>query len=170
MSGCIESKDWNPGSNEGKEKTSLDFCRTGISPGWFLSPPAMRWLSRSPLGTSSLLSVPSLLPEPSLAFPVGALHPLPHFFPGRAPPDLATELPAVGSFTNQEGTRGAAIPCPSLCYSFAKQLQAIQSPSFSRESRRRNRCNVRNQHLGLRTSVPLMTFVNNSRGVCIWET
>ena len=35
MSGCIESKDWDPGSNEGKEKTSLDFCRTGISPEWF---------------------------------------------------------------------------------------------------------------------------------------
>lgn len=47
MSGCIESKDWDPDSNGGEDKTSLDFCRTGISPGWFLSPPAMWWFSQA---------------------------------------------------------------------------------------------------------------------------
>lgn len=119
--------------------------------------------------TSSLLSFPSFLPDPSLASPMGALHPPPSSFPGQTPPDIVTKLPADWSFRNQEGARGAAILYPCLCYSFTKQSQAIQSHSFSRESRRWKRCNVRNQHLVLSPNVPVITFVNNSRGIYIWE-
>lgn len=78
MSGCIESKDWDPGSNEGKEKTSLDFCRTGISPGWFLSPPAMWWFSCSRAPQAPLPccpSLPSFQSQVLLSLWVPSIHP-----------------------------------------------------------------------------------------------
>lgn len=147
--GCTETKGWDHGSNEGKGKIPLDFCRTVISPGWCFSPPAMWWFSHThvDLSHSSLLSFLSFLPDPILASPVVALHPPPSSFPGQAPLDIATKLPADWSFRNQEGAREAAVLYPCLCYSFTKQVQAIQSDSFSRESRRWNRYNVRTQHL-----------------------
>lgn len=79
--------------------------------------------------TSSLLSFPSFLPDPSLASPMGAFHPPASSFPGQTPPHIVTKLPAGWSFRNQEEARRAAILYPCLCYSFTKQSQAIQSHS-----------------------------------------
>lgn len=172
MSGCIESKDWDPGSNEGKEKTSLDFCRTGISPGWFLSPPAMWWFSCSRAPQAPLPccpSLPSFQSQVLLSLWVPSIHPHTLSLAGH-PQTLPPSCQLLEASRIKREQRGQQFPVPaSATLYFAKQLQAIQSPGFSRESRRQNSCNVRNQHLGLGTSVPVMTFVNNSRGVCIWE-
>ena len=170
MSGCIESKDWDPGSNEGKEKTSLVFCRTGISPEWFpltSSNEVVLTRSRAPrVPLPCCLSLLSFQNQVSLPPRVPSIHPHALSLAGHPQTLLPScRLIEASGIEREQGGQQFSVPC--LCYSFAKQVQSIQSSSFSKESRRRNRCNVRNQHLVLGTSVPIMTFVNNSRGICI---
>lgn len=120
--GCTESKDWDPGSNEGKDKTPLDFCRTGISPGWFLSPPAMWWFSHAHVHFGHLFAVvsPFLPSRAKSCFP--SIHPhAPSLarHPQTVPPSC--QLTEASISFNQEGESGgqqfsvpaSAIPLPS---------------------------------------------------------
>lgn len=79
-------------------------------------------------GTSSLLSLPSLLPEPSLTSPVDALHPPPCFSPVQATWDAVTKLLAGWSFRNQEGAKGGSNALyPPLLLLFPKRIRLLNS-------------------------------------------
>lgn len=161
-------------------KAKRKFHRTSAGPAFHLGGLSHRQhvmvvLTRSRAPQAPLpccLSLPSFQSQDSLPLWVPDIHPHPPSragYPQRVPPSY--KLTEASISFSQEGARGRpAILCPHLCYSIARQVQAIQSSCFFRASRRWNRCNVRNQHLVWGTCVPIiMTFVNNSVGICIWE-
>lgn len=180
MFGCIESKEQHSGSK--KEERKFSWTSAGLASHLCDFSHRQQFGGAHMLmctsGTSSLLSLSSLLPEPSLPFPIGAIHPPLCFSPGQATWDVTTLL-AGWSFRNQEGAKQGSNPLyPPLLLLFPKRIGLLNS-TVSLENQgggigAMSEINIlfwvrQNKILIFFFSLPVMTFVNNSRGICIWE-